>query len=197
MPSADSPHTADPAADGANRPASNDRAANGLVIRPLLPDSPSDLESTRAIYNHEVEHGVATFDIEPVGADAWRAFALRHNRANHPLVVAECDGVVRGYACLSPYRDKDAFDPTVELSVYVHPDGRGRGIGAALMDHLIRTARSDERTHRIVSVITGGNDASERLHERFGFEYCGALREVGFKFGRWLDIRHWELDVCE
>lgn len=198
LPSADNPHAAHPQACRADACAIERRAAaRSLTIRPLSPDIPSDLESTRSIYNHEVEHGVATFDIEPVDAAAWRALALRHNRNNHPLVVAECGGDVLGFACLSPYRDKDAFSPTVELSVYVHPDGRGRGIGAKLMGHLIRAAQSNGRTHRIVSVITGGNDASEQLHRRFGFEYRGTLHEVGCKFGRWLDINHWELDVSE
>ena len=105
------------------------------------------------------------------------------------------DGKVLGYASLSPYRDFDAYLQTVELSVYVAPESRGRGIASALMEAVLRLAREDAGTHTVVSVIAGGNAASVRLHEKFGFTYSGTLHEVGLKFGRYLDIVNYELRV--
>ena len=109
--------------------------------------------------------------------------------------MAEEDGKVLGYASLSPYRDFDAYLQTVELSVYVAPENRGRGIASALMDAVLTMAREDAGTHTVVSVIAGGNTASVRLHEKFGFTYSGTLHEVGLKFGRYLDIVNYELRV--
>ena len=141
------------------------------------------------------ENGTATFDVEPRAGAAGEAWFAAHNTGNHPLLVAEEDGKVLGYASLSPYRDFDAYLQTVELSVYVAPESRGRGIASALMEAVLRLAREDAGTHTVVSVIAGGNAASVRLHEKFGFTYSGALHEVGLKFGRYLDIVNYELRV--
>ena len=154
-----------------------------------------DLSAMLDIYNYEVKNGTATFDVEPRAGAAGEAWFAAHNTGNHPLLVAEEDGKVLGYASLSPYRDFDAYLQTVELSVYVAPESRGRGIASALMEAVLRLAREDAGTHTVVSVIAGGNAASVRLHEKFGFTYSGTLHEVGLKFGRYLDIVNYELRV--
>ena len=154
-----------------------------------------DLSAMLDIYNYEVKNGTATFDVEPRAGAAGEAWFAAHNTGNHPLLVAEEDGKVLGYASLSPYRDFDAYLQTVELSVYVAPESRGRGIASALMEAVLRLAREDADTHTVVSVIAGGNAASVRLHEKFGFTYSGTLHEVGLKFGRYLDIVNYELRV--
>lgn len=154
-----------------------------------------DLAAMLAIYNHEVKNGTATFDVLPREGETGERWFAAHNVGNHPLLVAEEDGAVLGYASLSPYRDFDAYLRTVELSVYVAPAYRGRGVATALMEAILRMAREDEGTHTVVSVIAGGNDASVRLHERFGFTCSGTLHEVGLKFGRYLDIVNYELRV--
>ena len=155
-----------------------------------------DLQALLDIYNYEVLHGTATFDLHPKTMTQWRRWFDSHNVDNHPLLVAqEADGTVTGYASLSPYREKDAYRSTVELSVYIAPEYRRRGIAGRLMAALLEQARGDERTHTVVSVITGENEASRRLHERFGFDFCGAIREVGMKFGRYLDIENYSLRV--
>ncbi len=154
-----------------------------------------DIEATLAIYNREVETGVATFDLCPKSTDEWRAWFARHNIENHPLFVAELDGELAGYACLSTYRERGAFRPTVELSVYVGERFRCRGVASALLARIIDAARADEGTHAIVSVITAGNEASRRLHEKFGFSFCGTLREVGIKHGAYRDVENYELLV--
>ena len=126
-----------------------------------------------------MKNGTATFDVEPRAGEVGEAWFAAHNTGNHPLLVAEEDGKVLGYASLSPYRDFDAYLQTVELSVYVAPDSRGRGIASALMEAVLRLAREDADTHTVVSVIAGGNAASVRQHEKFGFTYSGTLHEVG------------------
>ncbi|MCI6719958.1 MAG: N-acetyltransferase family protein [Clostridiales bacterium] len=163
-----------------------------LTIRPA---ALRDLEALTAIYNYEVEHGVATLDLTPRTLAERRVWLDAHNVDNHPLLVAEVDGVVVGYASLSSYRPKEAYRTTVELSVYIAPDRRGQGVAAALMTELLALARQDPDTHAVVSVITSGNEASRRLHEKFGFTFCGTVPDVAFKFGRSLGIDHYRLSV--
>lgn len=156
---------------------------------------PEDLPALTEIYNYEVLHGVATFDLHPRTLEERRVWLEAHNVDNHPLLTAELDGIVAGYASLSPYREKEAYRSTVELSVYVAQEARGRGVATALMGEVLALARKDEGTHTVVSVITAGNAASVRLHEKFGFTYCGTLPAVGKKFGRYLDTVYYSLIV--
>lgn len=163
-----------------------------MIIRKAVLD---DLEELLDIYNYEVEHDISTLDIHPRTLEEWKRWFAAHNVDNHPLLTAEKDGHVAGYASLSSYRDKEAYLSTVELSVYVHPDERRQGVATALLKAVLKEAREDGRTHLVVSVITAGNDASIRLHERFGFTFCGKIHEAGMKFGKYLDIENYELRV--
>lgn len=163
-----------------------------MNIRPAAqPDLPALLD----IYNYEVSNGTATFDLVPKTLEQRQEWLDCHNVENHPLLVAEENDTIMGYASLSDYRPKEAYRSTVELSVYVHPRHRGKGVASAMMEAILEEARRDERTHTVVSVITSGNDASTRLHEKFGFTFCGRMREMGWKFGRLLDIDNWQLFV--
>lgn len=155
-----------------------------------------DLDDLLKIYNYEVENGTATFDIVPVAREAWELWFQNHGSPQFPLYVAEHKGHIGGYVSLSPYRSKDAYKHTVELSLYVSPDDRGCGIASALMEYAIHHAQKEEQIHTIVSVITSNNQASTALHEKFGFRYCGTIREVGFKMGTYLDIDNYQLIVC-
>lgn len=155
----------------------------------------TDLPALLDIYNYEVVNGVATLDLAPKTLQERQAWMDSHNVENHPLILAEEDNVILGYASLSTYREKEAYRSTVELSVYVHPDHRGKGVASAMMDALLEEARRDQRTHTVVSVITSGNQASTRLHEKFGFTYCGRIQEVGWKNGQLQDIDNWQLIV--
>lgn len=154
-----------------------------------------DISAMLDIYNYEVLNGTATLDIKPRTIDEWREWFGCHNCENHPLYVGEIDGKVAGYASLSVYRTKEAYKSTVELSIYVANEYKRRGIGTKLLDFIIREARRDERTHCVVSVITSGNEASAKLHRKFGFTYCGTIPEVGEKFGRYLGIENYVLIV--
>lgn len=154
-----------------------------------------DLQALLDIYNYEVKYGVATFDLQPKSLEQWGQWFDAHNVDNHPLLTAELEGHTAGYASLSAYREKEAYRSTTELSVYIAPEDRRKGVATALMEEILRQAREDERTHAVISVITAGNEASIRLHERFGFEFCGRIPEVGMKFGRYLGIENYWLGV--
>lgn len=152
-----------------------------------------DLEDLLAIYNDEVRSGTATFDLREKTLEEWRQWFDAHNVGNHPLIVAELDQKAVGYASLSSYREKEAYIATTELSVYVSRDYRRRGIARELMDGILRIARESGQIHCVVSVITKGNEGSVRLHEEFGFSYCGTMEEVGEKFGKKLGIVNYQL----
>lgn len=156
---------------------------------------PEDLAELLDIYNYEVINGTSTLDLSARTMEERQIWFDEHNIDNHPLITAEEDGVVIGYASLSAYRVKEAYRSTVELSIYVHHAYRHRGVASALMEEILRLAREDERTHMVVSVITSGNDASTALHKKFGFTHCGCIPEVGMKFGRYLDIDNYFLKV--
>ena len=142
-----------------------------------------DLQSLLDIYNDEVENGVATFDLHPKTMEQWEIWFSHHNIENHLLSVAEKDGKAVGYASLSSYREKEAYRTTVELSLYVAAEYRRQGIAVELMTAILKLAREDDSVHTVVSVITGENEASVRLHERFGFTFSGVLHEVGVPSG--------------
>ncbi|HZT66556.1 MAG TPA: GNAT family N-acetyltransferase [Acidimicrobiales bacterium] len=145
-----------------------------------------DDEAIRHIYNLEVTGSTVTFDLVPRDADEQRRWLDEHSGA-HPAVVAEDAGAVVGFGSLSPYRSRPAYSTTVEDSVYVHPDWRGRGVGQAVLEELLRLAQS-HGFHAVMARIVGGHEASIGLHRSCGFDVVGVEREVGRKFGRWLDV---------
>lgn len=155
----------------------------------------NDVQDCLAIYNYEVEHGVATLDLEPRTLEEWHEWYNAHSDEHHPIIVGTIDDVVVGYASLSPYRLKDAFKSTVELSIYIHKDYRGQGVATQLMKRILEMAKADTMIHNVVSVITAGNEESTKLHNRFGFTYCGLTPEVGFKHGKYQDTETYALLV--
>ena len=163
-----------------------------LIIRSIAKD---DVFACLSIYNYEVEYGVATLDLEPRTLEEWREWYNAHSDEHHPIIVGTVNDVVVGYASLSPYRLKDAFKSTVELSIYIHQNYRGRGVATRLMEHILEMAKADTMIHNVVSVITAGNEGSTKLHNRFGFTYCGLTPEVGFKHGKYQDTETYALLV--
>jgi L-amino acid N-acyltransferase len=150
-----------------------------------------DAEATRQIYNHEVATSTATFDLVPRSLDEQRRWIGARSGA-HAVVVAEDDGEIVGFASLSPWRDRPAYATSVEDSVYVHRDHQGRGIGKTLLAELLRVGRA-HGFHAVFARIVGGHESSVALHRALGFEVVGTEREVGRKFGKWLDIVVMEL----
>ncbi len=155
----------------------------------------SDMPELLEIYNYEICNGTATFDLHPKTMEERMVWFREHNKDNHPLIVAELDGKAVAYASLSAYREKEAYAAAVELSIYVSPDYRRRGIARKLMEAILQEAKTRDDIDTVISVITGGNEASVRLHESLGFAYCGCLKGVGVKFGRKQDILNYQLLV--
>ncbi len=151
----------------------------------------NDLPAIVSIYNHAVIHTTATFDLEPQTL-AQRKQWFDQYKDRYPFLVAEQNGEVLGYVSLSPFRIKPAYNLTAELSIYVSPHAKGKGIGSLLMKAMIQKA-SECGLHVLISSITGDNQVSMKLHEKFGFRQVGTLTEVGFKFNRWIDIHFYQL----
>lgn len=158
-------------------------AATTVRIRPARPE---DAPALAAIYNHAVLETTATFDTEPKDAAERQRWLAAHDAA-HPVTVAELDGRVVGWASLTRWSERSAYDSTAETSFYVEPGSQGRGIGRALLTDLVARARA-VGLHALLARITVGSDASVRLHRALGFQPVGTLREVGRKFGKLLDV---------
>jgi len=147
---------------------------------------PEDAEAIRAIYNPEVTESTVTFDLVPRSLEAQRTWLAEHAGV-HPAIVVVEDGVVVGFGCLAPYRPRPAYSTTVENSIYIRRDRQGRGYGRAILEELLRLA-TRHGFHAVMARIVDGHLASIALHRSCGFEMVGVEREVGRKFGRWLDV---------
>ena len=154
----------------------------------VRPATLADAEAIRAIYNHEVEHTTATFDLVPRSLDDQRTWLAARSGAFSAVVATagEDPASVVGFAALSPYKERAAYRTSVEDSVYVRGDQQSRGVGRLLLSHLLDVA-SDSGFHAVFARIEARGTASRRLHQACGFELVGIEREVGRKFGRWLD----------
>jgi len=151
----------------------------------------ADLTAINDIYNHYVLNSTCTYQEEPETIDDRRRW-FQHHGAKHPIIVAELDKKIIGWGSLSPYHARSAYRYSTENSVYVRHDYHRRGIGSALLADLISRARALE--HRaIIAGIDADQTASAALHAKFGFERVGCLKQVGLKFGRWLDVIYMEL----
>jgi phosphinothricin acetyltransferase len=146
----------------------------------------SDVERITAIYNEAIRTTTATFDTKPKSVDEQREWFESHD-ARHPILVAEVDGHVVGWACLTQWSQRPAYDDTAETSFYVHSEYRGRGIGRKLKEATIEEARR-LGFHTLLARVAEGSAQSIHLNESLGFVRVGTLREVGRKFGRLLDV---------
>jgi phosphinothricin acetyltransferase len=155
-----------------------------ITIRPA---QPADVPFITEIYNEAIVNTTATFDTE-LKTETDRMIWLEAHDEMHPVLVAELNGRVIGWASLSRWSERAAYDTTAEVSLYVHKDFRNQGIGKKLLEVL--TLEGEKAgLHTLLARITEGNDKSVYLHEVFGFENVGTLKEVGKKFGKFLDVR--------
>ncbi len=146
-----------------------------------------DAEAIRSIYNAEVLGTTVTFDLVARSPEEQQAWMAAHDGAYPVVVAVDDDGVVLGFVALSPYRPRPAYSTTVEDSIYVAAGQRGKGVGRALLGEAVRLAQA-HGFHSIMARIVGDHEASIALHRSCGFELVGVEREVGRKFGRWLDV---------
>jgi L-amino acid N-acyltransferase YncA len=147
----------------------------------------ADIEAITAIYARHVRHGLASFEIDPPGADEMARRHASVSTLGFPYLVAEVDGLVAGYAYAAPYRTRPAYRYTVEDSVYIHHEYAGRGIGSALLPALIAACEAAGCRQMVAVIGDSANHASIRLHEKFGFARAGLLAAAGWKFERWVD----------
>lgn len=155
---------------------------------------PGDAAAILEIHNAAVTHSTAIWTDQLETVADREAYLAEHAAAGHAVLVAEADGVVVGYASFGTWRQKNGYRLTVDDSVYVRDGHQGAGVGRALLAELIERARAGG-FHVMIADIEAGNTGSIRLHERFGFEVCGTIREVGTKYGRWLDLTVMRLEL--
>lgn len=155
-----------------------------VLIRPA---EPADADAVAAIYAHYVATSAATFEESAPGAGEIADRMASVTSASLPFLVAELDGGVGGFAYLAPYHRRSAYRFTVECSVYVAPDARGRGLGRALLERLLADGERAGAREVIAIIGVTGDPASAALHRACGFSEAGRLRAVGFKRGRWYD----------
>lgn len=155
----------------------------------------SDIDGIAAIYNDAVVNTTAIWNEKTVDAANRAAWLADRQRVGYPVLVAEdALGAVAGYASFGDWRAFDGYRHTVEHSVYVRRDCRGAGIGRALMVALIERARALGK-HVMVAGVEAKNAGSIELHKKLGFEEVGLLKEVGTKFGSWLDLAFLQLKI--
>ncbi|WP_017204708.1 MULTISPECIES: GNAT family N-acetyltransferase [Microbacterium] len=147
----------------------------------------ADLDTITEIHNHAVVHTTAIWNEDAVDRADRAAWLADRTARGYPVIVAADETGVVGYASYAQWRPHSGYRHTVEHSVYVRGDQRGRGIGTTLMTALIERARADGM-HVMIGGIESGNTASIALHERLGFREVGRMPQVGAKFGRWLDL---------
>jgi phosphinothricin acetyltransferase len=163
----------------------------------VRPGREGDLRALTDIYNHYVRETPVSFDLEPLSLEQRRGWLLRHPEDGAYRLMVACEqpgGRVLGYATSSPLRPKAAYATSVETSVYCAPEAGGRGVGTLLYKALFE-ALEGEHVHRAYAGIAQPNEASERLHTRFGFHPIGVFREVGRKFGRYWDVAWYEKPI--
>ena len=146
----------------------------------------ADAEAIRQIYNLEVETSTVTLDLVPRTLEQQQDYIARR-AGTYAVVVAVDRHAAVGFGSLSPYRDRPGYNATAEDSVYVHRRHQGRGVGRLLLGELVAVAQS-HGFHSLIARVAAGHVVSRGLHESLGFGLIGTEREVGRKFGRWIDI---------
>ena len=145
-----------------------------------------DLVTITEIYNEAILKTVATFDTQLKTLEEQKAWFMDHGPKN-PILIAEKDMIIVGWAALSEWSDRCAYSDTAELSLYILEENQGQGIGRKLLETIIQEGEK-AGLHTVIVRITEGNEASIHLHESMGFFHIGIMREVGLKFGKLLDI---------
>ena len=146
-----------------------------------------------SIFNEAIVNSTALYDYKPRTAEMIRAWFEAKAKGNFPVIGVQGDGdELMGFASFGSFRAWPAYKYSVEHSVYVDARFRGRGVGRRLLEEIIKAAREQDY-HVLIGAIDAANKPSLALHERLGFTHCGTIRQVGFKFGRWLDLSFYQL----
>jgi L-amino acid N-acyltransferase YncA len=162
-----------------------------VIIRDALP---ADAAAIAEIYRPVVERTTISFELDAPDAAEMRSRIRRVTRT-YPWLVAADSGALIGYAYASQHRERAAYASSLDVSVYVDGAARGRGVGSSLYTALFRLLEQTGTFHRAFAGIALPNDASVALHKKHGFEPVGTYREVGRKFGRWIDVAWWQREL--
>jgi len=158
----------------------------------IRPAHSSDAHAIIGIYNHYIAHSTITFEEQPVSAQQMADRIAEVQSAPLPWLVAEQSGLVVGFAYASKWKARSAYRYSVEISVYVQQGASGQGLGSELYAALF-AALKERGVHVIIGGIALPNPLSVALHEKFGFKKVAHFEQVGFKFGRWIDVGYWQL----
>lgn len=162
---------------------------NSVTIRNA---NSNDIPSILEIVNHEILNSTVLYEYEPRSIRQQTEWFESKKADAWPVIVAEINGLVVGFGTYGPFRSREAYQKSIEHSVYVHKDYRGKTIGHRLMVELIRIAKQGEY-HTMVAGIDSSNQGSVEFHRKFGFEEVGTFKEVGYKFNRWLNVTFMQL----
>lgn len=157
------------------------------------PITEKDLPEVKTIYDWYIKNSTITFHTEPIGIDQLKSFLY----ISHPVYksyLIDKDDEISGYCFLTKYKDRQAYDRTAEVTIYLKPECQGSGLGSAALKKMITVAR-DAGLKNLLGVITGDNEASIRLFERAGFTKCAHFRNVGEKFNQVLDVVAYQLEI--
>ena len=162
---------------------------------PIRPVQPSDIPAITRIYNHYIEHSTSTFEEHSLSEQQMQE-RIEKVTSRFPWLVTEDNGSIAGYAYAGIWKDRSAYRFCCEASIYMAPasantNSQGRGLGSTLYSTLLHELEGLGIT-TVIGILTLPNDASERLHNKLGFEKVGHLERVGFKFGQWLDVGYWQ-----
>ena len=166
-----------------------------ITIRDHASDSADELDAITAIYSHHVRHGRASFETEPPSAEEMRGRLCTLLDTGYPVLVAIINEVVVGYAYAGPYKTRSAYRFTVEDSIYIHHEHLRKGIGKALLSALIDSCKARDYKQVLAVIGDSDNQGSIGLHRSCGFVPVGTARDLGFKFGRWLDVVNMQLSL--
>jgi phosphinothricin acetyltransferase len=162
------------------------------MTTPIRAAQPADASALADIYNHYVVNDIATFEEEPVLIETMSARMADINGKSMPWLVAHESGKILGYAYASPWRPRSAYRFSVESTIYLAPEARHRGVGMELYGALVAELRQ-RNVHAAMGGVSLPNEASARLHEKLGFKKVAHFEQVGFKFGKWIDVGYWQL----
>jgi L-amino acid N-acyltransferase YncA len=160
----------------------------------VRPATENDLQQTLDIYNEIIAKSTAIFQYEPQTIEMRQTWFAEKQEKNFPVFVAEENNIIVGFSTFGQFRNWQAYKYSVENSVYVKADQRGKGIGKLLMQPLIDVAK-EMKLHTIIAGIVADNEASIALHKQFGFVEVAYFKEVGFKFDKWLDLIFMQLMI--
>jgi len=159
------------------------------MIRPMTAE---DLESVSAIYNEAILNTTSLYRTHPETLEERKQWFIENEKEHNPMFVYEEDGEVAGFATFKRFYPNEGYKYSMEHSVYVSSKHQGKGIGKKLLQTIIEEAKK-RNVRTLVAVIDSENIASIKLHEQFGFHLAGRLKNIGYKFGKWLDIEYYQL----